>query len=435
MNRPKPLRAVTVFSWELYIDGGKIDHFGRMSISQSCSGYGTSGVVTATMTFVTDSIHASASENAEVKLLCPGSLIQPPLFYVTGRKTSGSVTEWTCCDVCSKTDRLIEFADSDFDENDKITISALLEKIHDQSGIGINASGLSALINKTFDKEKCVDGLTIRAVFETLAEAMCGYWLAIENKIVFANFGKSVTTSAAVPTAYKAVDLNGTVTYSGVICTDNDAVYTAQAHGVGKKMIVSTDYASQELADSILSMMAGDDNSYTYQSWSCGKGKADEWLYPGQFQFGLQFLICNNVSMSVSASGLFFSASANTVDEDEVGYTSEVNRQLKRKLEFDKINGNVAITGKGLYLFENGYKTKTPEEQKKAKYGFKVEKGVTEYDGALVSNVVPSSATWNADKTAAIIDYGGKKYRYKVVKDADGNVTDFSKEEVKEETQ
>lgn len=404
-----------------------------MSISQSCSGYGTSGVVTATMTFVTDSIHASASENAEVRLVCPGSLIAPPLFYVTGRKTSGGVTEWTCCDVCSKTDRLIEFADSDFDENDKITISALLTKIHDQSGIGINASGLSALINKTFDKEKCIDGLTIRAVFETLAEAMCGYWVGVGNEIKFINFGQVVFS--AVPTSYKEVDLNGSINYARVLCTDDEAVYAAQANGSGKTLIVSTDYASQELADSILSMMVGSANNYTYQSWSCGKGKADEWLYPGQFQFGLQFLICNNVSMSVSASGLFFSTSANTIDEDEVGYTSEVNRQLKKKLEFDKINGNVAITGKGLYLFENGYKNKTPEEQKKAKYGFKVEKGVTEYDGALVSNVIPKSAAWNTDKTEAIVDYGGKKYRYKVVKDADGNVTDFSKEEVKEETQ
>ena len=405
-----------------------------MSISQSVSGYGVSGVVTATMSFSTSSFYADASENAEVRLVCANAAISPPIFYVTGRRTSGGVTEWTCCDVCSKTDRLIEFADSDFDENDKITISALLEKIHDQSGIGINASGLSELINKTFDKDKCVDGLTIRSVFETLAEAMCGYWVGVDNKIIFANFGQSVTVSAAVPTAYKAIDFNGVRSFARVLCTDNEAVYAAQANGSGKTLIVSTDYASQKLADSILSMMVGNSNNYTYRSWSCGKGKAYEWLYVGKFQFGQQFLVANNVSMSVSASGLFFSASANTIDEDEVGYTSEVNRQLKRKLEFDKINGNVAITGKGLYLFENGYKNKTPEEQKKAKYGFKVEKGVAEFGGALVSNVIPKSAAWNTDKTEAIVDYGGKKYKYKVVKDENGNVTDFSKEEVKEET-
>ena len=404
-----------------------------MSISQSVSGYGVSGVVTATMTFVTDSIHASASENAEVRLVCSGSLIAPPLFYVTGRKTSGGVTEWTCCDVCSKTDRLIEFTDSDFDANDKITISALLTKIHDQSGIGVNASGLSALINKTFDKDKCVDGLTIRTVFETLAEAMCGYWVGIANEIKFINFGQVVFS--AVPTAYKAIDFNGSRSFARVLCTDNEAVYAAQANGSGKTLIVSTDYASQELADSILSMMVGSANNYTYQSWTCGKGKADEWLYVGLFRFGTKFLTANGVSMSVSSSGLFFSASANTVDEDEVGYTSEVNRQLKKKLEFDKINGNVAITGKGLYLFENGYKAKTPEEQKKAKYGFKVENGVTEYDGVMMSKKMPKTAKWNADKTKAVVDFGGKKYEYTVEKDADGNVTSFSKEEVKEETQ
>lgn len=410
----------------MYIDGGKVDHFGRISISQSVSGYGVSGVVTATMTFVTDSIHASASENAEVKLLCPGSLIQPPLFYVTGRKTSGGVTEWTCCDVCSKTDRLIEFADSDFDENDKITISALLTKIHDQSGIGINASGLSALINKTFDKEKCVDGLTIRAVFETLAEAMCGYWVGVGNEIKFINFGQVVFS--AVPTAYKAIDFNGVRSFARVLCTDNDAVYSANSDGSGKTLIVNTDYASQELADSILSMMVGDGSNYTYRSWTCSKGKADEWLYVGQFRFGTKFLTANSVSMSVSSSGLFFSASANTVDEDEVGYTSEVNRQLKKKLEFDKINGNVAITGKGLYLFENGYKTKTPEEQKKAKYGFKVEKGVTKYGGAMVDSKLPE-ITFKSDASGFTTKYGDTSIEYEMSIDGD-NLT--LKEKTKE---
>ena len=426
MNRPKPLWAATVFSWELYIDGGKVDHFGRMSISQSVSGYGTSGVVTATMTFMTDSIHASASENAEVKLICTNAAaISPPLFYVTGRKTSGSVTEWTCCDIVSKTDRLIEFTDSDFDANDKITISALLTKIHDQSGIGINASGLSALINKTFDKEKCVDGLTIRAVFETLAEAMCGYWVGVGNEIKFINFGQSVFS--AVPTAYKAIDFNGVRSFARVLCTDNEAVYSADSSGSGKMLIVSTDYASQELANSILSMMVGSANNYTYQSWSCGKGKADEWLYVGQFRFGQQFLVANSVSMSVSSSGLFFSASANTVDEDEVGYTSEVSRQLKKKLEFDKINGNVAITGKGLYLFENGYKAKTPEEQKKAKYDFKVEKGgVTKYGGAMVDTKLPE-ITFKSDASGFTTKYGDTSIEYEMSIDGD-NLTLNEKE-------
>lgn len=391
-----------------------------MSISQSVSGYGTSGVVTATMVFSTPSKpHGSGvaidtydiRQNAEVKLLCPGSLIQPPLFYVTGRKKSGGMTEWTCCDIVSKTDRLIEFADSDFDANDKITISALLTKIHDQSGIGINASGLSALINKTFDKEKCIDGLTIRAVFETLAEAMCGYWVGVGNEIKFINFGQVVFS--AIPTSYKEVDLNGSINYARVLCTDDEAVYAAQANGSGKTLIVSTDYASQELADSILSMMVGSANNYTYQSWSCGKGKADEWLYVGLFQFGTKFLTANSVSMSVSSSGLFFSASANTIDEDEVGYTSEVNRQLKKKLEFDKINGNVAITGKGLYLFENGYKAKTPEEQKKAKYGFKVEKGVTKYGGAMVDTKFPK-ITFKSDASGFTTKYGDTSIEYEM---------------------
>lgn len=308
-----------------------------------------------------------------------------------------------------------------------LTLSALLTKIHDQSGIGINASGLSALINKTFDKEKCVDGLTIRAVFETLAEAMCGYWVGVGNEIKFINFGQVVFS--AVPTAYKAIDFNGSRSFARVLCTDNEAVYSADSSGSGKTLIVSTDYASQKLADSILSMMVVDGNNYTYRSWTCSKGKADEWLYVGLFRFGTKFLTANSVSMSVSSSGLFFSASANTVDEDEVGYTSEVNRQLKKKLEFDKINGNVAITGKGLYLFENGYKAKTPEEQKKAKYDFKVEKGgVTKYGGAMVDSKLPE-ITFKSDASGFTTKYGDTSIEYEMSIDGD-NLT--LKEKTKE---
>lgn len=423
----------TVFSWKLYIDGFEVEHFGRMSISQSVSGYGTSGVVTATMTFVTP--HRLYGEgiafetydiqqNAEVRLVCDDIFLEPPLFYVTSRKKRGCITEWICCDVVSKTDRLIEFNDNDFDENDQITISALLSKIHAQSGIGINANGLFELTQKTFDKEKC-DGLTIRSVFETLSEALCGYWFGLKDKIVFANFGQTVF--AAFPEKYTPIDMNGSVAYARVLCTDNEAVYTSDATASGKTMIVTTDFASQELTDSIHRSMVGENGSYTYRSWSCDKGKTDEWLYPGAYQFGDELLVCNNISMTVSAAGLFYTVSSNSIDEDEVGYTSEVNRQLKKKLEFDKINGNVAITGKGLYFFENGYKNKTPEEQKKGKYSFKVENGVTEYTGTLKSKKLPEIQV-NSDQSGFKMQYEDTSFEYEVTIDGD-NVTLKEKKE------
>lgn len=371
--------------------------------------------------------------NAEVRLVCGGAAIAPPLFYVTRRKKRGGVTDWTCCDILSKSDKLLEFSDSEFNENDKITVSDMLVKIHDQCGIGVNTGGLSMLINKTFDKSLCEGGITARRILEILAEAMCGYWLAVDGTVVFENFGRTV--SAAFPTAYTEVDINGSRTFSSVICTDNDEVYIAGSGGAANTLICTSDFASQESADYILGVMLDGAKSYTYRSWTCSKGKADAWLYPGAYQFGDELLTCNNVSMSVTSAGLFFAASANAVDEDEVGYTSEVNRQLRRKLEFDKINGNVAITGKGLYFFENGYKQMSDEEQKNAKYSFEVEKGVTEYSGAMVSKITPKAAKWNADKTEATVDYGEKKYKYNIVKDADGNVTDFSKEEIKEESE
>lgn len=400
-----------------------------MSISQSCSGYGTSGVVTATMVFSTPSKpHGSVvaidtydiRQNAEVKLVCDDIAIVPPLFFVTGRKKSGGMTEWTCCDLVSKSDKLLEFKDSEFDENDKISVSDMLDKIRTQCGISVNSDGLLFIDRDTkFDKSLCENGVTARRILEIFAEAMCGYWCAVADEIVFLNLGR--TRFAAYPTSYREVDLNGSRVFSKVICTDDDAVYIAGAGDAANTIVVSTDFAVQALADYIYGALVGSGTSYTYRSWSCSKGTADTWLYPGAYQFGDKTLTCNNVSMSVSSSGLFFTASANTIDEDEVGYTSEVNRQLRRKLEFDKINGNVAITGKGLYLFENGYKKMSAEEQKKSKYSFEVNKGVTKYSGALVSEKIPGIAL-KSDLSGFTANFGATSIEYEVSIDGD-NVT------------
>lgn len=80
------------------------------------------------------------------------------------------------------------------------------------------------------------------------------------------------------------------------------------------------------------------------------------------------------------------------------------------------VNGNVAITGKGLYLFENGYKQMSDEEQKKAKYSFEVEKGVTEYSGALVSKKLPGIAL-KPDLSGFVTKYDDTSIEYEMVWD------------------
>lgn len=434
--------AATAFSWELYIAGVPFEHFGNISISQAVSGYGTSGVVTATMTVTTNNKTYGGSIisgddlpiNAEVVLTCSDENIKPPTFYVTSRQVDGNITKWTCCDIMSKTEKTLELTDSDFDENDKISFSVLAEKIKLQCGFtNIDCYGFSAISGKTVDKDSCSE-VTARNVLETIAEALCGYWIASGMSISFVPFGRSNFSAEAL--SWAEINYCGRKTFSKVIVSDNsENIYISGSGDNYSTLVCETDYASQELADFILSVMLGTGTYYTYQAWKCEKGKAASWIYCGDIVFGnTDILRCNSVTLYPSASGLYFTASRNNVVEDETSYMSEVQRQLRKKLELDKINNNVAITKKGIYFFENGYKNMTASEQQDAKYGFTVDKGVTEYDGAMISKIMPKTAYWNEDKTQAIVSYKGKKFEYHIKKDSNGNVTDFYKEEIKEES-
>lgn len=430
--------AATVFSWELLIANIPVEHFGRISITQSVDGYGTSGVVTATMTVTTNNKTYGGTSisgndlpiNAEVKLICSDPNIQPPTFYVTNRQVDGGITKWTCCDIMSKAEKTLTFEDSDFTD-DKITIYNALERIKAQCGFEkINADGLALVANKELDRSDC-EGNTARHILEVIACTLCGYWMADGSSISFVCFGKSVF--GTTPPAYSAVNLGGQKIFSRVICTDDDDIYISGEGDNSQTLICTSEYASQETADFILSVMLGGGTYYTYQAWSCERGKASEWLYPGDYLFGNDILTCSSVTLYPSASGLYFAASRNNISEDETDYMSEVRRQLSRKVELNKINTNTAITKKGLYFFENGYKKKSAKEQKDAKYGFEVDKGVTTYDGAMVSKITPKSAYWNEDKTEATVSYEGKKFKYHIKRDDNGNVTEFSKEEITEE--
>lgn len=445
MNQPStlPLTA-TAFSWELYIGGVPFEHFGDISISQSVSGYGISGVITSTMSVTTNNrtyggTIISGNDlpiNAEVVLTCSNDSINPPVFYVTSRKVDGNITEWTCCDIMSKAEKQLTFYDSDFTD-DKISIYDAMEKVKTQCGFesiaySFSASSLS-LSDTKLDKSSCEDS-TARNILETVSNILCGYWIGNGSGIKLVNFGTSSFSGYVFD--YSEISFGGKRTFSKVLCTDGDDIYTAGSGNDANTLLCSSAYASQDIANAILNTMldSGQKIAYTYQAWSCAKGKTEYWLYLGDIAFvgndnvTRNDFICNSVTLYPSPSGLFFTASRNNVSEDESDYMSEVRRQLERKVELDKINNNVALRRDGIYFFENGYKTMSASEQKDAKYGFTVDKGVTEYDGAMVSKVTPSSAEINDDGTEATINYEGKSYKYTIDYDDNGNITGFAKE-------
>lgn len=426
--------TATAFSWALTIGDFKFDHFGEISVSVSLPRYGENGVVTQTMNISTysETIHSdNIVMNAEVVLSC--NKCDVPKFYVISRNVDGPIIKWTCADRMSKLDDPLELGDEYFDKDDKIECSALINAVANKYGfdsvtLADESAELPGIIGK-IDRTSC-DGSSGRDILDMLSTAMCGYWQhGNSNDLIFLPIGHY--EYHYVPYDYSPVIYSSFRVFGGLIVTDGNEIYTAGTPGSITKLTLTIDtpYASQALANQIFNSAVNDCN---YYAWKCN-GLAYEWMFLGALFINNQYQIYNSISLYPTSSGIFFSAQCNDVSERESEYLSAVQRKLKKKIELDRINSNMAITKKGMYFFENGYKEKSGEQSEKVKYGFEVSSGgITEYDGAMVSKVVPKSATWNADKTEAVIDYGSKKYRYKISHDGNGNVTGLSKEEITE---
>ena len=433
-------QAATVFSWRLTIGGVPFTTFGDISISHSLSGYGTSGVVTSTMTVSTynaPAVSEAIAINAPAVLTCSATSINPPKYFVTSRKIEGNITVWTCADMMSRTELSLDFSDEDF-INDKISCDTLFLKIKSKCGFsGVGSVGSYSVISSIgdIDKSICKD-YPVRSILETISSALVGYWIIGENdELVFVPFGQYYR-GIQVTQHTKLVPC-GTKSISRLIMVNGDDMYTAGTGSAYQTVTVDSELATAELAAGALSNMLGDKTAFNYEAYKCEKGIALGWVYLGAIVFGsgdnTVIKLCNSVTMYPSPSGLFFTASCNSVQEDEASYLTETQRRLMRCIELDRERGNVSLGKNGLYLFENGYKSKQKSDpDKKVKYGFSVsDGGITEYDGAMTSKVIPKTATVNSDRTEVTIGYEcGKKYKYTAAYDSDGNITGLNKSEV-----
>ncbi|MBQ5320342.1 MAG: hypothetical protein J6K17_14725 [Oscillospiraceae bacterium] len=327
------------------------------------NGIGTSGVLTGTMSFKT--YYKAISGNAfpwcsVVKLICNDETITVPEFYVRNRTVEEDITLWDCSDKMGKTDEPVEFSDAYFiDEKisseNVLSLCALTCQFDSYAFAGNGTDILSKIGNIS---QSLVVGKTVREILDMYATAMCGYWVCdAKNKLIFTPFG----------TAYYGTTLNchaqiiegGTRTYTKVIMYNGDEIYTSGEGNARETLMISTPLASQELCSAVCASIC----NVTYTSWSCENGLSSYYFYPGDIFFSdAEVRFCTSVTLYPSAVGIFFSAEATNVSEDEYAYVNQVNRQLKRKLELDVRNGNMAITKKGIKIFANKNESDISEE-------------------------------------------------------------------------
>lgn len=318
------------------------------------SGMGTSGILTGMMTFKT--YYETVSGNAfpwgsEVELICTNDpTIIIPKFYVDTREPDENFTTWSCSDKVSRSDMDVSFEESSF-TNDTISSDTVLSRCANACGFnGYSFAGGSIAAFSTIGSisRSLVENKTVREILEMYSTAMCGYWISFSEQLVFSPFGRAAR--GTTQNVHASVSDGSIKTFDTVIMYNGDEIYTAGNGAAKNTLIISTPLASQELCGYVLSQIS----DFAYKAWKCKKGLSTHYFYPGDIIFSDgETRFCTNVTMYPSVSGIFFSASANAVDENEYSYTNQVQRQLKRKLELDVRNGNMAITKEGLRFFTN----------------------------------------------------------------------------------
>lgn len=436
-----------VFSLFISVGGNDFDNFGEVVIKQQCDGYGISGCATAQLSFsvpYTEYIEKKPKSNAEVMLtIGTGETAKTYVYYVANRQKSGGKVSFVCYDRMAFTDVYVNEEDFSYTDN-TISAAELVNTLALMCGIAhvdslINAMGVfGALPFKKSD----IANKTARTLLEEVSKAWCGYFkVTYSNTLYFVPFGFGTVTGNAV-TEYTAISEGfekGPITRVKMD-GENGTFYSGDtAADITETLTVNTRFASQELADVLLVRS----KNVKYQGWSCSKAIITGDVLP-DITADIAFKddnslsrFANNMALSFTSCGIFFSGGSNAVTENEFEYMGILSRKIEERIKDGEQLGNRTMLTRYQGLIhlaaENSTTTLSEGTSAVTSYGYSPadENGVITFDGALTNKIVPSSAVINDDMSEVIIAYGNKKYRYNIIWDGD-NISEFTKEEVKE---
>lgn len=416
--------------------------FGNLRFTHQISGFGSSGVATGQFEF---DIYDEYSYYGELVFdECPAFLrdknssLTSRTYYISKRSISNNICHFTAYDVMKNIEENFDPTGLDifFDRGELAPFGNVTDMIKDQcrlKSIGVSDSG-SEWISFTKDQ---VTNKTCRGLLETIAESLCGVWIAD-------NYGGIVLSCLGQP--YNSIDRCSTfskINYQGkqkitkLICTNSDSGQTREfsTGEYGTVITINSPFVANNtgLDTQVWSRL----NGHIYQAWSCEK--AIVYDFPPAsctIDFDGAQLLANNVTITPDSTGIYISAGCDPQDEEMWRYNDYTQRQLNNRVELGKTAGNVQINSETGIVFINKNKTSSialENESEIEKYGFNVDAGgVTEYDGAIVSNTVFETAEKLDDKTVQINYANGISYKYTLEKDENGKIK-LKKERIKEE--
>ncbi len=357
-------------------------------------------------------------------------------YYISKRTISKHICHFTAYDIMSNTEKKFDpSALSLFSDDEFIPCGNVLEEIKRQCGftsIGASAGDLNLIRYK----KDMLTNRTIRSILEEIAVSMCGVWIASDdNGAVLSCLGEPYD-HICTPENYSEIDYQGMQQITELICRNSESGNVREySYGgqYGTVIEINSPFAANNsgLDNIVFSRIGG----YIYQGWNVEKAILTEFIPAScRVYFGENYLLANNVEISVDSCGIFASLSCDPQSDEMWKYDDYTQRQINNRVEFDKTAGNVQINNEKGIVFVNKNKTASialDNNSEIEKYGFNVEeKGVTTFDGAMLDSVFPDMEI-NSDATELTATYGDKAVKYKLTWDGDNKL---SMEEVKEES-
>jgi hypothetical protein len=304
------------------------DNVGDITIEESVSGIGLSGVIESTLTAIIFTDNFNASGNAEVKITTPG--IYPPLvrFYIQKREKSGDRVKLICRSRIHTLDCPSDFVDSDFDENDKISTQAVVNRIALLGGFDGMTYQNSSVLNALPALEKSVvAGKNCLTLLENIAKALFCTFREYDGNLRLCPF-EQVFTEMSDAKLLAPVKKGFDKTIGKIILTNKAETFESGYGGSSQTIKVETPFASENLCIALSDRLHG----AVYKPF---EAVVKTVFIPSATAFlnvDGERMYANDIKVYIKKSGLFAKISCKAVNEDEWNYESEIERKLNEKI-------------------------------------------------------------------------------------------------------
>jgi len=350
-------------------------NYSDINITRTIGGIGTSGLVTASLSFKIPREDYAVFRPAKrapsaIIMIVPqnGNVIPAPTFYVDSRMCSSGKYQFTCYDRMAFADG-IYFTENDLENVPEIAaamaredheiaplalVNVIARKMHITFSGGLDVGCIKNIGAESLPGTSCADWL------EKLAAVQCGFfYINNSDELEFAHFNEECGI-IDITNDYTAPDIGDTLRISELVVSGDSGkryefIYEDDPGGMllnvnGGSLTDST--AAGNLAHIILG------TTYTY--WSVGKALINNIplvnsscsLFSGAENGIPVNCIANNISLSIGKSGIIASLSANSAGGGEIGQVmGKITRQLENAIKSgDKIGKHQVFTRyQGMY--------------------------------------------------------------------------------------